>query len=60
MYLPAQSFFASRIQGGRQTGGDADSGYDIIDSIIQWFARIFAPLREYTGSVHKLSSTAPH
>ncbi|KAF8228796.1 hypothetical protein L208DRAFT_1379211 [Tricholoma matsutake] len=47
MYLPAQSFFASRIQGGRQTGGDADSGYDIIDSIIQWFARIFAPLRSW-------------
>jgi hypothetical protein len=46
MFLPVQSFLASRI-GKPETGGPGESpdpGY--VDRIIQWLSRVFTQLRK--------------
>ena len=55
MYLPAKSFLASRI--GKPIE-DEETGYEIIDAIVQWFASVFSQLGKSSSNqiYHSLST----
>jgi hypothetical protein len=55
MYLPAKSFLASRIGIPIE---DEETGYEIIDAIVQWFAGVFSQLGKSSPiQIHRPYST---